>query len=176
MIPANAKPGDIILVHMANDTGKLIRVLQGLNGDGFSDYEHAAVYVGDGKLIEAGGKGAHLSYASEYANTFTMWSSGIIDPADVQRAAIVRAAYKYIGTPYSYLDYVALTARHFRIPVPRLKAYIASTNQMICSQLVARCYLDAGCPLYKTWTGYVTPGDIWQLLEAKLRVKARHDY
>jgi len=162
MVPANVKPGDFGLVHMGGDAGKWIRIGQWLNGSGFSDYEHAFIYVGSDTIVEAEPSGAHIT-KSHYSNI--LWSSGIINPTDTQRLAIVKAARSYVGTPYSWADYFSLAARRLHIPAPHLKAFVASSNHMICSQLVARCYADAGCPLYDRWTGYVTPGDLCQLLQ-----------
>jgi cell wall-associated NlpC family hydrolase len=164
-VPATAEPGDFGLVPMSGRAGRLIRLGQLLDGDGFADYEHAFVYVGNDTIIEAepgGARSAPLNYAG------VLWSTGIINPTDAQRAAIVNAAQSYIGTPYSVLDYFAIAARRMHIPVPYLRAYIASTGHMICSQLVARCYADAGCPLFgDEWTGYDTPGDLWRVLQAR---------
>jgi cell wall-associated NlpC family hydrolase len=165
MIPANAKPGDFVLAHIDGDVGKLIQFGQWLNGDGFGDYEHAFVYLGQSMCVEAEPGGARIGNADGYAKTY--WSSGIIDLTSDQRFQIVQAAHKYVGTPYSAADYFALAARRLHIPAPGLKAYVASSGHMICSQLVAKCYADAGFPLYDEWTGYVTPGDLWQLLESK---------
>jgi len=160
------KPGDFGLVHMGGDAGKLIRLGQWLNGSGFADYEHAFVYVGKdfaGRdlIVEAEPSGAHRT-ALHYSDI--LWSSGIINPTTDQRTDIVHAALSYVGVGYSWVDYFSLAARRLHIPAPHLKAYVASSGHMICSQLVARCYSDAGCPLYDRWTGYVTPGDLCQLL------------
>lgn len=154
---------------MGGDSGKLIRVGQWLNGSGFADYEHAFIYVGQAggltpisdAIIEAEPSGAHLT-ALHYSGV--LWSSGIIHPTDAQRSAIVNAALSYVGVGYSVADYFSLAARRLHIPAPHLKAFVASSGHMICSQLVARCYANAGCPLYDRWTGYTTPGDLAQLL------------
>ena len=45
--------GDFGVVPMAGDLGKLIRFGEWLNGDGWSDIEHAVLYVGGGQLLEA---------------------------------------------------------------------------------------------------------------------------
>lgn len=161
IVPAYVKPGDFGLVHMGGNSGKWIRIGQWLNGSGFADYEHAFVYVGNDQIIEAEPSGAHKAVI-HYGGV--LWSSGIIKPTDTQRALIVSAALRYVGRPYSWEDYFALAARRLHIPLPDLKTYIASSGHMICSQLVARCYADAGCPLYDRWTGYTTPGDLAQLL------------
>ncbi|WP_431679392.1 hypothetical protein [Kitasatospora sp. KL5] len=152
---------------MDGHVGRLIRVGQWLNGDGFADYEHAFVYVGGGELVEAQPGGAELRPLSVYDRRSALWSSGRYDLTDAQRAAIVAAARGYVGVGYSVADYFALAAHRFRLPVgPLIKNYVASSRHMICSQLVDQCYLDAGVHLFSDgrWPGYVTPADLAGLL------------
>ena len=47
------QPGDFGVVHMNGNPGKWIHIGEIVNGDGFADYEHAFVYVGGGKIVEA---------------------------------------------------------------------------------------------------------------------------
>jgi hypothetical protein len=162
-------PGDFVLVTQRSDVGKLIRVGQWLNGDGFADYEHAAIYVGNGMLAEEGPKtGARIAPVTEYPADWLLWSSGIIPLTAEQRTAITVAAYQYVrkGTGYSFLDYLALASHRLHIPAPGLRAYVASSGHMICSQYVDQCYLNAGVHLFSDgrWQGYVTPGSLRQLL------------
>jgi hypothetical protein len=90
-----------------------------------------------------------------------LWSAGRIPLTGPQRDAICLAARGYIGTPYSWLDYLAIAAHRLRIPVPGLRRFIESDKSMICSQLVDRVYADAGVHLFSgVWPGYVTPADL----------------
>jgi cell wall-associated NlpC family hydrolase len=163
-IPTNAKPGDFGLVPMGGQIGKVIRVLQWMDGTGFANYEHAFIYVGAGNIVEATPNGAvELTY--HYGNN-VYWSSGIINPLPIERANIVDAAIGFVGTPYSFLDYASLVAKRLHVPGHVLEDYIASTGHMICSQLVAASYERGGYPLYKTWTGNVTPGNLDVLLNS----------
>lgn len=159
------RPGDFCVEHMPGTPGRLIRLGQWLAGDGFADYEHAAVCVRiatDGRpiVVQAEPGGAHIGFARRDA----LWSD--LPLTETQRKAIVRAASGYIGTPYSWLDYVAIAAHRFRIPTPGLRRYIAATGHMICSQLVAQCYDDAGVHLFTDgrWPGSVTPADLYHLI------------
>ncbi len=152
---------------MAGRVGRLIRIGQWLNGDGFADYEHAFVYVGDGDLVQAEPGGAVLAPLTDYDGRPTLWSTGHIPLDDEQRRAVVAAARGYLGVPYSMTDYLALAAHRFRLPVsPLVKDYVADTRHMICSQLVDQCYRDAGVRLFTDarWPGYVTPADLAGLL------------
>jgi hypothetical protein len=182
MFPANLKPGDFFLVsfdgknpNIGNDVnhwlmhGGWIRLGQWANGDGFAQYEHAGLYVGDGKIIEAQNKGTAIADVHRYDNNDVRWSSGIINPTVEQRIAICHAAYGYVGTPYSWPDYYALAAKrlHLTLSAPALKDYVASTKHMICSQVVDQCYEDSGYHLFNDgrWPGYVTPGSLNSLLD-----------
>jgi len=165
------QPGDFGLVKMGGETGRLIRLGQWLNGDGFADYEHAFVYAGDAGvgnishgIVEAEPGGARL-LPLHYGDV--LWSSGLIPLTAVQRRTIVQSAKRYVGTPYSFADYLALAAHRLHIPAPGLRAYVASSGHQICSQLVDQCYADAGVHLFSDgrWAGFVTPGDLYQLLQ-----------
>jgi cell wall-associated NlpC family hydrolase len=161
------QPGDFGLTQIHGRVGKLIRAGQWLNGDGFFDYEHAFVYVGEGQVIEAEPGGARLASLTEYNVSAVLWSTGAIGTTEAQRASIVAAARGYIGTPYSFLDYASLAAKRLHLWAPGLHSYVRSSGHMICSQLVAKCYFDAGCALFPGWTGDVTPGDLCNLVRSK---------
>jgi cell wall-associated NlpC family hydrolase len=120
---------------------------------------------GEEAVIQAEPTGADYARLTPHART--LWSTGKIPLTDGQRDRIVQAAIGYIGTPYSFLDYLALALHHWHIPIPQLKAYVKSTGHMICSQYVDRCYQDAGIQLFKDpprWNGYVTPSDLAKLI------------
>jgi cell wall-associated NlpC family hydrolase len=184
MIPPNAKPGDFFLVSFdgknpnIRNTGKwlkhggAIRLAQLAAGEGFSQYEHAGIYVGDGKVIEASNGGTVLT-DWHYDNEDVEWSSGIINPTAAQRIRIVNAAYGYVGTPYSWPDYAAIAAKKLNLlpATNSLKDYVASTKHMICSQLVDQTYNDAEYHLFndERWPGYVMPGSLHNLLASKRR-------
>lgn len=61
---------------------------------------------------------------------------------------VAAAACRYVDTPYSFLDYAAIAARHLeaRKPTDRtpFDRYITSTGHMICSQLADQAMSDAG--------------------------------
>lgn len=156
--------GDFGLVKMNGDSGRLIRFGQWLNGDGFADYEHAFVYVGNDRIIEAEPSGAKLSHVTEYRDV--VWSTGWIDVTDAQRRVIAQTARGLEGIRYSFADYFAIAAKRLHVPGSGLlKNYVGSSRHMICSQLVDYCYQKAGIQLFndKRWNGYVTPADLYGL-------------
>lgn len=163
------QPGDTVLVQIEGAVGRAIEFGQWLNGDGFTVFEHAAMYLGGGMVVEAEPGGAREVPLSEYDGRAQFWSTGHMALTGQQRGAVVAAALKYAAArvPYSFLDYDALAVHRLRIPVPGLRRYIADTGHMICSQLVDQCYADAGVHLFKDgrWPGYVTPGDLLNLFK-----------
>lgn len=168
------RPGDIGLVQISGQVGKLISLGQYLNGDGFERWSHAFVVTDDtgpnGKpmIVEAEPGGAQyveLHYDDVY------WCNGIShNLTDEQRAYISQETCGFIGTGYSFLDYFALAAKRLHLPVKFIDNYVRSTRHVICSQLAAAVYEEAGVPVYDYWTGDVTPGDLYKtdlLLRAK---------
>lgn len=160
-------PGDFAAVSLPGDIGTLIRIGEGLNGEGFGEYEHALVYVGGGLVVEAEPGGARKRIRG--VEPGDLWSTGLIPLTSVQRGDICLAADGYVGTGYSFADYLALVAHRLRIPAPGLKSFIASSGHLICSQLVDQCYQDAGVHLFDDgrWPGYVTPKSLANLLLAR---------
>jgi hypothetical protein len=164
------KVGDIGLVKIGGNVGQLIRFGQWIAGGGFENYEHAFIVIDvptSTDLIHVVGAepgGARSGFYSQ-ADTTILWSN--FQLTDAQRTALAAAAQRYIGTPYSFLDYVALALHRLHVPVPLLKRYISSTRHMICSQLVDQCYQDAGVHLFNDgrWPGYVMPADLYKLIE-----------
>lgn len=151
------KPGDFGLVAISGNVGKLIRFGQWLNGNGWGDYQHAVLVLDNDELIEAEPGGARIRPVSEYDGTNVVWSDWPL--TDDERAAIVAAGRSLEGTPYSFLDYLALAAHRLHIPIPGLRRYIASTDDLICSELVDEAYRRAMLAMFADhrWPGYVTP-------------------
>lgn len=160
------QPGDIGLTSVVGPVGWGIRLGQWLNGSGFGVYEHAFLVLDNGTLIEAQPGGARIVGLDEDAGRRVLYVApdGLTDK---QRAAICTAAQRYVGTKYSFLDYAAIAAHRFRLPIPWLRRYVASTRHQICSQLVDQCYQDADVHLFQDgrWPGWVTPADLYELLE-----------
>jgi uncharacterized protein YycO len=145
----DVRPGDFGLVRIVGGVGRMIRVGQWLLGDGFADFEHAFVYVGDGRIVEAQPGGARETGLADYEGRPIVWSTGKVPVTGEQRAAIVAAAYSYLG-----------------VRVPLVRRFVADAGHMICSQLVDQCYQDAGVHLFadRRWPGDVTPGDLYRLI------------
>lgn len=158
------QPGDIGLTRIHGGVGLGIRIGQWLNGDGFADYEHAFVVVGDvdgydgPQLIEAEPGGARQMPLAVYGADSAIY----LHCPELNRSAVAAYALELIGTPYSFLDYGSLALHRLHVPAPLLKRYIRSSGHEICSQLADLAALRGGWHLFEDdrWEGDVTPGDL----------------
>lgn len=153
------RPGDIGFGPITGNVGMLIRAAQGI-ADGGSPYQHVFVIVeGPRKSYESPGFSLD-EYSGPWAveampggaikvDISNRWTRDYcyVRPNyenDTQGWSVAQSAIEQIGTPYSYLDYLALAAHHMGLPVPHLDKYITSTGHMICSQLVDKALTDNG--------------------------------
>lgn len=163
---SDPQPGDFAVVSASGPGGLLISAMETIAYSHETSFDHAFIYLGGGMIAQAETSGAQITHLGTYDHI--LWSAGLLDPTPAQRDAICAAARGYVTarTGYSFLDYAAIAAHRFHIPVPGLRRYIASTHRMICSQLVDQCWQDAGYRLFSDgrWPGYVSPFDLGQLL------------
>jgi uncharacterized protein YycO len=164
LITANPRPGDFGVVPIPGRGGELIRWAQWANGDGFYDYEHAFVVVSDTQVVEARPSGAGYD---RLGRTGALYYTC---PED-HRTAVAAAAVSLVGRPYSWLDYAALAAVRFRLPLSSawLRHQVDASGGLICSQLVDLAYLMGGVHLFEDGRqpGDVTPGDLYALIAAQ---------
>jgi len=164
VIHQSPQPGDIGLTSIVGLVGWGIRVGQWLNGDGFGVYEHAFLVLDNGQLIEAQPGGAQIVGLDVYAGRHVEYVSPELTEAE--RLLICLRGREMVGVDYSFLDYAAIAAHHFRLPIPGLRRYIAATGHEICSALCDEVYRRAGVHLFadSRWPGYVVPADLAALL------------
>jgi hypothetical protein len=184
------QPGDIGLTQIQGDVGKWIHVAQFLNGDvRFKELfrrekhvQHAFVVVDtDGSpipgevitVVEAQPGGAILAPLSKYSGRSVVY----LRCPDEFRDEVAYQATTLIGTPYSFLDYLSLAARRLHIPAPHLRAYVASSAHMICSQLCDEAAKRGGWHLFDDgrWSGDVTPGDLYGLYREGAAERERNE-
>lgn len=164
---SSPQAGDFGLVAIRGFPGRAIWLGQGLNRNGWEDYQHAVLCVGNGELVQAEPGGATVVPVSDYDGTNIIWSTWpneiLTEPVRTSIAAHGRALE---GIGYSALDYGAIALHHFGINPPGLRSYIARTDRMICSQLVdegiTRGLMEASRTVKNVfndgrWAGYVTP-------------------
>lgn len=159
------RPGDIGLTRISGLTGVLVGLGQFIIRDA-SRYTHVFVVLDNNEIIEAMPGGAKIESLDKYAGT-TKYGSPKAVYLDIkltadQRFGIVQNARQLKGTPYSFLDYVALSLERFGIKWKWLENYVASTKHLICSQLADEAYRRAGVHLFDDGRlpQKVTPGDL----------------
>lgn len=159
------QPGDFAVVPVQGIVGKLIRIGQWLNGNGYRNYEHAYVVVDNDQIVEAEPGGAILSTDNRYTGRSPLYGTSKVVPTNEQRSAVVEAAKGFVGTPYSFVDYVFLALKRLNIKVPFLTERVIDSKHMICSQLVVEAYRAAGIDLFPgKLSCEVTPGDLANLI------------
>lgn len=129
-----------------------------------STVNHAAVYVGDGLIVEAWTSGARMRPMSEWPDA--IWSTVI--PSPDQRIAIVRYAKAAIGTKYNYLDIAAQAiVRLFKWHAPPWALNrLGRPDRLQCAQLVDLAYAAGGVTLFPDGRpfGLVAPSDLEDLI------------
>lgn len=156
-------PGDVGCTQIEGDVGRLIRLGQWLNGDGFADFEHVFISIGNGQIVEAEPGGARVAELTEYDQRTVAW---LKCPTE-HREAVAEAARSLVGTPYSFLDYLAIALHRLHIPAPGLRRFIASRKHDMCSALADLAAMLGGWHWYDDgrWEGYITPADVWALIQ-----------
>lgn len=152
----NLKVGDVILVKGKDFIGRTIDEIE------HGQYSHSAIYVGNGKIIEAEWNKVVYSSIEKYTGKADIFRV-TFDLTIEQQNKIVEYANSCIGEPYDYFLLILELVRyvfHFILPY---KEY----HKVICSVLVNDCYKDAGADLC-LGTKYPSPVD---LSESKLLTK-----
>lgn len=160
-------PGDFALTKISGLVGAVVSAGQTLVGDA-APVQHAYVYVGNGEIVQAMPGGAELIRLEDAAEP-VVWSTARVPLTAWQRMKICSAARGLVGTPYSFLDYASIALAHYRIRPAWVRDFVASTEHLICSQLVDEAYLRAGVHLFDDGRlpGDVTPGDLWRRLSTE---------
>jgi hypothetical protein len=171
-------------VPVSGAVGFGIQAGQWLDGDKFQPYDHAEIFIGGagrdgaayGWTVSAypGGAGLRALPCPPVQLPGSFWSSGLVRLTPGQRQGICAWAQARADVRYSFADYGALVLHRLRIPAPGLRAYIADSSHMICSQFVDSAYSACGVHLFTDgrWPGYVTPGDLAGILQVRLAVTA----
>lgn len=153
-------PGDFFLSRIRGRLGFSIMLGQALAGDA-SVFCHAGFVMPDGKVFAAQPRGARFDEWTSVAEPVAL-STGRVPLTDEQRAKIIELCHKMEGTPYSFVDYLAIALHRFGVHSKRLDKYITSSKHMICSQLVDYILCEVGVHLFDDGrlSQNVTPGSI----------------
>ena len=172
--PADLRPGDVFLYQGTSLVSRLIRLFDG------TPYSHAAIFDG-ANVAEALGQGittnpvATSVSGSNFVDVFRFVSADKHHLGDLgyPAAAVLDRVhfYEQHPQPYAYDDIVLLallsTSRQLTLPAlgpivrnildaaaEKLSQLLAAGRQpMICSELVFRCYAEAGDHFYLTIRG-----------------------
>lgn len=169
-------PGVVGFVWIDGWTGRLITLGQWVIGRGgrwpWSRFRkrwprgyptHVFLCLGDGLLIEAQPGGAVIAPLSEYEGRPVLYVQ--LPLIGSERERVARAARRYEGVPYSFLDYVYLWLWSVHIRPEWLRDAVRDTGHQICSQLCDQILSDIGFRLFADGrlSQDVAPGDIFRL-------------
>jgi hypothetical protein len=152
----NLVPGDYAVVRTSGLVGWAIRVFTR------SKWNHAFLYLGNGRIIESRAAGATIRELKEYGPqnlTAINWGDRIDEDT---RHRIILFGEKLQGVPYGFLDIAVLAFACFGIRNRWIDARINRQDRLICSQLVDKAYAAAGFQLFNDgrMPSEVTPGDL----------------
>ena len=128
-----------------------------------SRWNHAFVYIGDGKIIEANPRGVAISPVSKYSKI--AWNQHE-ELNEVQRQEIVKSAKHLVGSAYGFVDILVIGLRilGLKFLTSAFLERLAMKQGVICSELVAICYENAGVPVLNKQPHLITPGDLAEKL------------
>jgi hypothetical protein len=146
-------PGDFMVVATNGWVARVIRILTR------SKWNHAAIFIGDGQIIEADPSGVQIADLSNYDGLPILWSDLRLPPA--QATLVVAAARAQLGLEYGFLDVAAIALSTIGIITSRLD----DPDSRFCSQVVAQTFLVAGPLLCVTKAANrITPGDLANII------------
>jgi hypothetical protein len=166
-------PGDVGFTRIGGKLGWWITLGQLLTGDA-NKFTHTFLVLDNGEVAEAMPSGARIQplnrkYASEVAYVKTKLT-------DEQRSQLVREVREALARPggikYSFADYLAIALVRLGIKPARLKAYVANSGRMICSQFVDYFQCRVGFHIFNDGrlSQDVTPGGLFfEMLEHDLK-------
>ncbi|RYG34273.1 hypothetical protein EON81_15965, partial [bacterium] len=166
------QPGDIIL-----ETGNSV-LSQAIRLGTWSHYSHAAIYIGDGRVVEALASGGVTNSALSDSLSDCLKASVFRSTNEANKATAIAFAKAQLGKPYNYLGLAEvglykidclkeLTTFDFEkvvecLQTPVEAAFFMDGSAYFCSQLVNESYRSGGSPLLTV--NAPTPGDLERLV------------
>jgi uncharacterized protein YycO len=97
------------------------------------------------RIVQAMPSGAEeIEIGAEHWTKDYVYIRPAYDAHAEQHLEVAEDARHYIGTPYSFADYVAIEGVHLGIANGPVRRYVTSSKHMICSQLADQALSDAG--------------------------------
>ena len=138
MIP---EPGDILAIHTTQFFSRLIQAAQWLKWrkEGEWKYNHTAIYIGDGKVVEANPWGVSIDDLSQYSE-----NNYLVLSITGDRNAAVEKAKSLIGTPYGWVDIIAFIFLIGGADPKWVDNIMRRLSTLVCSQVAALAMQAAG--------------------------------
>lgn len=141
----DVRPGDIMFSKRLKPNAVEALVWCGQLILGETGYpQHVGVVVDGGRLVQA------MPHGAEVVSLDTRhWTGDVVFirpnyKSEYTAPAVARAALRYVGTPYSFADYVAIAGAHLGFRHGLVRRYVTTSKHMICSQLADQAMADAG--------------------------------
>jgi len=176
--PADLRPGDILLTSMPGLASAGIKLMT------FAPVSHAAVYIGNGQVVEAVRSGVRVRGIDEVLVEETVVLALRYPELGAEQAGLIRDyALKKSGAGFNFLGVTlqfpfSISRRVCEVPlVPSavrdacirsmgiLNHVAASESQLFCSQLVLQAYRHAGVPITDADPRLISPADILHMRE-----------
>jgi uncharacterized protein YycO len=176
--PEDLRMGDIILTAGPSVTATGIQFMN------LAPVSHAAVYIGDGRVVEAVFAGVRVREMRELlAGEIAVIALRYPDLSAEQAAEIRAYALRQVGAPFNFLGLMlhmplSITRPACELPLTPLGARDACirtvgtiqnlsprSSQFFCSQLVLQAYRHAGVPMTDADPRIVRPADILHMRE-----------
>ena len=176
--PADLRAGDLLLSSANSLTSVGIRVLS------VAPVSHAALYLGDGQVVEAVGSGVRLRHVTDFVAeeaTIVAFRHPGLSPAQAQslrQFSLAQVGKKYNGmgivlqAPFTLqlqtceLPVVPGLVRDFCIRgLAAVQLGAARNDRFFCSQLVLQAYQQAQLPLTTADPLLVSPADLLHMRE-----------
>ena len=176
--PEGLRPGDIILSSMSSLSSAGIQLMT------LAPVSHAAVYIGDWKVVEAVRPGVRIRQLDELlAEENVVLALRYPGLSAEQARDIGRHALQKVGAGFNFLGvtlHVPFAVKRVVCEVPLMPSALrdacirsigvihhlaASENRFFCSQLVLQAYQQAGVPITDADPRLISPADILHMRE-----------
>ena len=150
------EPGDVLLFH----NPRFNLMTWAIHVSTKSRWNHAALYLGNGKYVEATASGVKVSSFEDRGHDQIIATRivGMYDDEDDKNDVLAWAAGR-VGTRYGYFNAFFCGLRHIFPGALQLKM----GDSVICSELVAESLERAGMDFLKD-SALVSPGDVAEVM------------
>lgn len=153
------RPGDVGFTNIGGAAGALIWAGQNIvdaTTKEESRFKHVLVVVSaagtdrpyrdPARIVQAMPSGAEcIEIGQEHWTSDFVYIRPRYSPHGMEMAErVAEKAMNYVGTPYSFLDYVAIAGLHAGVQNGPVRRYVTTSKHMICSQLADQSMSDAG--------------------------------